>query len=190
MITGDVKNIKIAKKYSNAYYEMAKSNNKQEQIYNDLLFINETISANQQLNDFLTSPLIKNEDKKEVITKLFSIHTDKLTLEFLYLLTDNNRLNILKEILNQYAKIYNTENNIIKPIIISAVELNEIQKNKLNEKLEDKLSKKVIPAYQIDKEIIGGIIIEIEDKTIDCSIKTKFENMKKQLIKGNKYGSD
>ena len=38
--------------------------------------------------------------------------------------------------------------------------------------------------------IIGGLVIEIDDKTIDCSLKTKFENMKKQLTKGNRYGSN
>ena len=53
-----------------------------------------------------------------------------------------------------------------------------------------KLSKKVIPEYKIDENIIGGLLIELDDKTIDCSLKTKFDNMKKQLTKGNRYGSD
>ena len=57
------------------------------------------------------------------------------------------------------------------------------------EKISSKLSKNIIPEYKTDKEIIGGIIVEIGDKTIDCSLKTKFENMRKQLTKGNRYGS-
>ena len=50
--------------------------------------------------------------------------------------------------------------------------------------------KTILPEYQINPEIIGGLVIELEDKTIDCSLKTKFENMKKQLTKGNRYGSN
>ncbi|MCD7740132.1 MAG: F0F1 ATP synthase subunit delta, partial [Candidatus Gastranaerophilales bacterium] len=81
-------------------------------------------------------------------------------------------------------------NNIVKPVVISAIELEESQKNKIIEKLEYKLTKKVIPQYQVNPDIIGGLIFKIDDKTIDCSIKTKFDNMKQQLTKGNRYGND
>lgn len=190
MKTTDVKNIKISKKYSNALLETAQASNKTEKIYNDLVFIVETINTNKQFADFLLSPIISAEDKKDVIMKVFSVHIEKITLDFLYLLSEHNRLNILNEILNQFSGSYNELNNIVKPVIISAVELNDEQKNKIVEKLQSKLYKKISPEYLIDSEIIGGLIIEIGDKTIDCSLKTKFENMKKQLTKGNRYGSN
>ena len=50
--------------------------------------------------------------------------------------------------------------------------------------------KTVQPEYIKDEKIIGGLIIEIGDKTIDCSLRTKFETMKKQLTKGNSYGNN
>lgn len=185
MNIGDVKNIKISRKYSSALLESALESNKLDKIYNDFVFIMETINSNEQLKDFFYSPIINNTDKKDVINKLFSIHVDKITLDFLYVLVDSNRLNILDEILNQFSKTYNQENSIVKPTVISAVELDEIQKAKIVEKLEAKLSKKVLPEFTVNNDIIGGLIIEIEDKTIDCSLKTKFKNMKKQLTKGN-----
>ena len=58
------------------------------------------------------------------------------------------------------------------------------------EKLQNKMLKTIIPEYQVNPDIIGGLIIEIEDKTVDCSLKTKFENMQKQLTKGTRYGND
>ena len=190
MKTIDVKNIKPAKKYSKAILQSAIENNNLDKVYNDLIFITETLNTNKELYDFLNTPLVKIDDKKDVIQKLFSTHIEKITLDFLYVLADNNRLNAINEILNRFSDGYNKVNNIVKPTIISAVELDEIQKNRLTEKLEQKLSKKVIPEYITDESVIGGFVIEMEDKTIDCSLKAKFENMKKQLIKGNRYGSD
>lgn len=190
MITGDVKNIKIARKYSNALLESALESNRLDKVYNNLVFVIETINSNKQLNDFLVSPIIKADDKKDVINKIFSIHVENIVLDFLLVLADSNRLNVLEEILNQFSASYNKENNIVKPNVISAVELDDIQKQKITEKLETKLAKKIEPKYFVDNDIIGGLIIEIEDKTIDCSLKTKFNNMKKQLTKGNEYGSD
>lgn len=190
MNTGDIKNIKIARKYSNALLEAALENGILDKVYNDMVFVVETINSNEQLKDFFNSPVIKLEDKKDVINKLFSVHIEKTTLDFLLVLADSGRLDVIKEVLNQFSKSYNIENNILKPNVISAVELDEFQKQRIIEKLEVKLQRRIIPQYVVDNEIIGGLIIEIDDKTIDCSLKTKFNNMKKQLTKGNRYGSD
>jgi F-type H+-transporting ATPase subunit delta len=103
---------------------------------------------------------------------------------------ENNRLNILKEVINQYISSLNEHKNIATPVIISAVELNEEQKTKIINKLQSKLSKQINPEYKVSKSIIGGLIIELNDTTIDCSLKTKFDNMQKQLTKGNNYGNN
>ena len=190
MNTADVKNIKLAKKYSNALLESAIEHNVLDKVYNDIIFVDETIKTNKELKEFLNSPLIKIEDKKDVISRLFSIHVEKITLDFIYLLLDNTRIAVLDEILNQFSSSYNRKNNVVTPNIISAVELDDNQKRKIIKNLENKLLKKIKPQYIINKEIIGGLILEIEDKTIDCSLKTKFENMKKQLTKGSRYGSN
>ena len=190
MKIGDIKNIKIARKYANALLESAIEADKADKVYNDLLFIAETINANPELANALLNPVVKIEDKKAIADKIFSIHTDKITIDFIFILIDSNRLNVLDEIINQYSVIYNEANNIVKPLIISAIELDETQKQKIVEKLQNKLMKTVQPEYIKDEKIIGGLIIEIGDKTIDCSLKTKFETMKKQLTKGNSYGNN
>ncbi len=190
MKTGDIKNTKIAKKYSNALLETAKEENKYDTIYNDILFAAETVNTNKDLSDFLLNPIIKAEDKKDVIKKIFSFHTDKTTLNFLCLLVEKGRINALNEIVNQYTQSYNKINNTIKPLITSAVELSSSQKERLTEKLTNKLMKKVLPEYIINPDIIGGLIVEIGDKTIDFSIKNRFDDMKKQLTKGNRYGNN
>ena len=190
MKIGDVKNIKIAKKYSTALINTAVEENKTDKIYQDLFFVDETIKTNSQLSEFLYNPVIKLEDKCDAVRKLFSPHIDKISIDFILMLLENRRLNVLEEIVNQYAIAYNKHMNILKPQIITAIELNEEQKNKIINKLEAKLNKKIVPEYQVIPDIIGGLIVEIEDKTIDCSIKTKFEVMKKQLTKGNSYGNN
>ncbi len=185
-----IKNAKIAKKYSNALLQTAKSGNKCENVYNDLLFISETINTNKNLSEFIFNPIVKPEDKKDVVNKVFSFHIDKITLNFLYMLIDKARLNAINEIVYQYIQSYDKINNIVKPLIISAVELDSRQKERLTEKLTGRLMKKVQPEYIINPDIIGGLIIEIGDKTINCSIKNKFDSMKKQLTKGNRYGNN
>ena len=186
----NVKYIKLAKKYANALIDLSLEANKADKVYEDLVFANETIKANNELSSFLYNPVVISNDKKEVITKIFSVHVDKITLDFLLLMVEQGRLNIINDVVSQYIYAYNRKRNIIKPQIISAVELDENQKNRIISKLQTKFSKNIIPEYQINPDIIGGLVVEIEDKTIDCSIKAKFDNIKKQLTKGNSYGNN
>ena len=190
MKIGDVKNIKIARKYAHALFEAGIEANVIDKVYNDILFVVETLKSNEQLADFMYSPLIKISDKKDVVSKLFSVHIQSVTLDFMNVLVDAGRFDVIEEISNQFSNVYNEEKNIVKPLITSAVELNEQQRANLLAKLEMKLNKKIEPEYCVNADIIGGLIVEIGDKTIDCSLKTKFDNMQKQLTKGNKYGND
>ena len=70
MNIGDVKNIKIARKYSNALLELAVENNNLDKVFNDFIFIMETLNSNSQLKDFLYSPIINIQDKKDVVEKV------------------------------------------------------------------------------------------------------------------------
>ena len=103
----------------------------------------------------------------------------------LFILIDNARVETFNEIVNQYSDMFNVKENIVKPNIISAVELTEEQKQKVIAKLQTKLNKQIIPNYIIDENIIAGMIIEIDDKVIDFSLKEQFEQVQKQLVKGN-----
>ena len=89
----------------------------------NLDLILETLKINSELSNFLYSPIVKVEDKKEVIKKIFSSHIEEITLDFLYLLVDNNRLNVIEEIVECYNSENNRIENIVKPVIISAVDL-------------------------------------------------------------------
>jgi F-type H+-transporting ATPase subunit delta len=76
----------------------------------------------------------------------------------------------------------NKKRNISIAEVITAVEIDENTVQKLKYKLEEVFNCTVEITHSVDSEIIAGMIVKIGDKTIDGSIKTKFENMKKQLI--------
>ncbi len=60
--------------------------------------------------------------------------------------------------------------------------MNESAKQKLKEKLEQKLNKTLIIEFDTNKSLIAGFVVKIDDEVIDASYATKFENMRKQLI--------
>lgn len=180
----DIKQIKAARNYSNALYETSKEQEKSEKVLSELEYIVDLINKNEQLKEFLNNPVITKEDKKNVLIQVFEGVISPVTMDFLMLLNDSSRLNILETVLSVFSKRIDGELNIERPLVTSAVELSEEYKNIITQKLEMKLRAKVLPKFEVEPEIIGGLIIEARDKTLDFSLNTKFKNMTKQLIKG------
>ena len=67
--------------------------------------------------------------------------------------------------------------------VTSAVELNETEKASLKEKLEKKSGHKIIIEYSVDKSIIGGLIVEMDGKIMDSSLRKHLKDVKDVISK-------
>jgi len=172
----------IADRYALAFMDLAQRQDMFDKFDADLALVKETVDANKDLKDFLEHPLIQASDKKDVIDKIFREHVSVYTLNLIKLLIDKNRLHILALLADHYKALLNKKRNISTAQIITAIEIDEETKNRVKEKLQKVFSMTIEVETQIDKEIIAGMIVKVGDKIIDGSIKTKFENMKKQVI--------
>ncbi len=173
----DIKNIKVAKRYSHA---LAQSADKDiDEILENLKSINEVIFENQDLRTFFLHPVISLKDKKETLKSALQDKVNILTLNFIKTLLDENRFGIFKTIYELFKKEADKIKNKQEVEIISAVDINEKSKKMLEEKLKTKLNKDVVLNYSKNQDILGGFIIKIEDKVIDLSLKTKFETLTK-----------
>jgi len=173
----DTKNLKIAKRYALALIEATKD--KVDLVCNNLATIENAISENEDFKNFLLHPIISLKDKKDVVEEIFNSKVDKEVLNFLLILLEENRFNIFQTIFEVYKKEADVIKNIQRIEIVSAVEIEEKLKNKLEETINKKLNKKVILNYEEQKEIIGGLIVKFEDTVVDLSLKTKFDKLRK-----------
>lgn len=177
------KNILIAQRYSDALVAMASEGKLTfGKIGADLNLISETLSQSSDLADFLVNPLVSVENKKEILSKVFSEEIDALTLTFLKILVDKGRFGIFPEVLEAYNKALDDIENIQRVSVTSAVEMSDESKSKLKEKLESKLNKSVTFSWDVNPEIIAGLIVSMGDNVIDMSLRHKLENLSKSII--------
>ena len=95
---------------------------------------------------------------------------------------DKNRFYELNQIVEAYSCEVDEIHNVKRVEVISAVEISDDRKQRLVEKLQNKLQKTVIPNWNVDKDIIGGLIIRIGDDVVDNSLRNKLENLSKNII--------
>lgn len=171
------KQLKLAKRYSSA---LLKLENVQE-IFSELNSIAQILSSSPDLVQFLENKIITKEDKKSVLNQVMLNFSSDVT-SFLNILIDVDKFNYFNSILIQLEKMIDEKNGIKNVQIISAISLEDDYREKIIQKLEEKLSKKVKAEYSVDEKILAGLIIKIEDSVIDASHRAKLDNLKKHLI--------
>jgi F-type H+-transporting ATPase subunit delta len=180
-------NLRIAKRYAKALFEIAEETKKLEKITDDVVFIDSLIRNSRELQLFLKNPIIKEDKKREVLKEIFSdSRVDPVTLKFIMLLVEKKREDILHDIVKVYQQIYDEKMGIVSAEVVTAVEVGERLKKKIEQKiLELTGAKKVKASYRVDPSIIGGIVIRVGDTVYDASIRRRIQLLREQLIYGS-----
>ena len=173
----DIKNMKVAKRYATALAES--SIDQIDRTVEDMKAVNELIFQNEELKTFFLHPVVSLKDKKDTIESAFKDKISDTTYNFIGTLLDENRFNIFRTILEVFIRESEKIKNMQRVEIVSAVEVEEEEKQRLVTELSTKLNKNVLLNYNLDKEILGGLVVKIEDRVVDLSLKAKFEEMKK-----------
>ncbi len=174
----------LAKRYAKAIFTIGQEQENYEE-YNEVLQGVATLfTETPEVADALTNPLYPMDVKEKVMTGLVaSIGVDAVMGNFLNLLVQKKRAEILPEIANAYKTMVDEEKNISHGSVISAVELDDELRQNVQATLEKLTGKKVELTANVDPSIIGGIIAKVGDLVLDGSIKTQLAGLK-DSIKG------
>lgn len=170
----------VSKVYSEAFFTLSLEKDKLDIHKKDLLEIEKVLNEYEEINQLLLNPNVTKDDKKQLISKVFS-DIDVDTLNLLKVLIDKSRFLVFKELVKEYRKNYNINKNIAEGIVYSANKLDQSDLNNLILILEKKFEKKVELENKIDETLIGGISVFIDGKRIDNSIKSRLEVLRSSL---------
>jgi F-type H+-transporting ATPase subunit delta len=176
---------RIANRYSKALFQLAKEQEKQDLILEDLLQLEKMIDESFELKAMLRSPLIQGEVKAKMLLSVFEDVLDDLTCRFLNLLCLKRRSEYLTDVIRQYEEYILIFKGVIKSKIISAVALDREQMEKIKGRISDLTGKEILLEPEINRDLIGGFVIKLEDTVIDLSVHGQLEILRKQLIYGS-----
>lgn len=173
---------KAARRYSTALLQLAREKDAVQEVLEDVKFIRNTIEDSRELVLFLKSPIIKKDDKEQVLKKLFKDQIQELTFLFMDLMIRKDRENLLGEIAEAYIERYNEFAGIQPVQVYAAYELSDEQKTELEKMLEKKTGKNIEMTISIDESLKGGIAVRIEDTVIDGTVRHKLEQLQDRLL--------
>lgn len=170
--------------YAQALFEVASKKGGADDIEKDLNCIKELLKTNTKFRDILYHPSITKAEKKNIINKTIVPQcTNKWVKNVLYILIDRRRERILDYLPDVFKGVAGRIRGVVPVKVQTAIPLAEDRLVKLQKSLEKLTKKKVEIATEVNKDIIGGMIIRIENNIIDGSIVNHLRNLKKSLLK-------
>jgi F-type H+-transporting ATPase subunit delta len=175
-----MKSTKSAIRYAKALLELSIENDNLEDVSTDMKRVVESSDETPDFKVFLNSPVIKT-DKKLAIMKVLFVGFEQLTFSFIELITKNKREYLLVEIAESFLFLLKKHQNIVPVSIKSARKLEDSTLDQILNKLKSKVDGDIEVTEEIDKSLIGGFIVRMDDKQIDASVLNQLKRMKQEL---------
>lgn len=180
-----MKGTRAAQRYAKAILELAKDQNASEAVYRDMETISKTITASNELQDVLASPVVKASLVKNALREIFK-DAHGVTLGSFDILLENKRIAILKHVAQKYMSQYNELNNIQVATVTTAIPLDASLEEKIQAKIKEITGNSATIKNVVDPSIIGGFILRIGDLQYNASVARNFSNLKREF-KNNTY---
>lgn len=171
----------VAERYANALSELAGDD--KVKLFEDLNDVYLSVANSKDLSDILAFPVVSIDEKKNLLMKVFGKNSSKIILNFIRLLIDKNRFNMLEAIVKEYKKIVNKIDNTLPICVTSAINLSKSDKAMIKIKLEKLLNKQTELEWTVNPDIIAGLVFEFDDNIIDNSLRHKLQDLSRNMVK-------
>jgi F-type H+-transporting ATPase subunit delta len=130
----------------------------------------------------LENPTVGTDQRKNLLNKIGdALSFDTSIRNFLGLLIERNRLDLLDEIISRYEGIFDEKSGVVRARVTSALELDSEQQRQVAAKLEQITGKKVKMEVAVDASLIGGLVAQVGSTIYDGSIRQQLQAFKNSL---------
>jgi len=172
----------IAMRYAAALADVAIAQKNAEQVQGDLNSFAEALSASSDLRTVLLSPAIGVEAKQKAIARLSdAMKMTPAVRNFVYLLIDHRRTEMLVEIQQAFETELNARMGIAEARVTSAQKLSERERQELTAALERRTGKKIQAHFDEDESLLGGAVARVGSTVYDGSVRERLTRLRAQL---------
>lgn len=173
----------IGRRYAKALLDVAREQNKADDLFNQLISIQELFQSSEALNILLTDPAFSASERKKVL----DIFAQKLSLDtilqnFLKLLIDRERMSFFDAIVLSYQEQSDDLLQRVRVQIKSVGDLSHEEESRLKKIVEKMTGKQALLEMQTDPTLLGGVVIKIRDMVFDGSLKNALNQIKENML--------
>jgi len=172
---------RLAVRYAKSIFGLAVEQKQLEEIYKDMLLLNEICAKSRDFVKFLQSPIVHADQKLKIFDKVAGARVTELTKAFFRLVVEKGRESYLPEITASFISQYKTYKGIRVVKLTTAVPVSEEVKNALVRKIKEVSGAEHVEMnMMVNKDIIGGFVFEAEGRLVDASVAYDLNSIRQQ----------
>ena len=167
--------------YGEALYQLCLEEGLTHQVLSQLRCLQQGFASEPDFIRLLASPSITKEERCSILDQSFrgKIHT--YVLNFLKLLTEKGYIRHFDDCCKAFVTIYNIDNGVLPVTAVTALELTQLQTQRLTEKLATVTGKKIELTNRVDPAVIGGMRLDYDGKRLDDTIAHRLDAIRSLL---------
>ena len=163
-------------------FAVALEEDRMDEFFEAAVDLAEVLRTNEDFGKLMSHPKIMKEDKVKVVEETFGGRIPKEMLGLMTLMVTKNREEDILAVFDYFVELVKEEKKIGRADVKTAIPLSDAQKAQVEEKLLATTKYETFEMnYEVDKSLIGGMIVRIGDRVLDSSIQTKLNNLSRNL---------
>ncbi|RMZ55311.1 hypothetical protein APUTEX25_003449 [Auxenochlorella protothecoides] len=174
----------IPGRYASALYMAAVKADKLDAVTNELSQMAGLLKQSDDFREFVSDPTVGQKVKVEGMSSVMDgLGASSTTKNFFALLADNSRLNQVPKILDAFQQLVAEQRGEVQAVVTAAQELTAADVSEITESLKDLLKpgQSLTVSQKVDPAILGGLMVDFEDKHIDLSIRSRIQSIQKAI---------
>ena len=172
-----------SKSYAGALFSLAAESGNQQEVSRALEVVTQALRESPEYIEFLAAPSIPMDERSAAIDAAFHGRVPEVVVSFLQVLCRRGHARSFFACAEEYRRLLDHAKRVAQARIVSAVELSAAQKQALVEKLERRSGKRVEAEYIVDGTLLGGLVVEMEGRVLDGSLKKDLQHVKEVIEK-------
>jgi F-type H+-transporting ATPase subunit delta len=168
--------------YAEALLELANERDVTGDLFDEFLSLVEYIQSDDEFRGFMTSFAVDDDDRREVLRRVFSGRISEMLLNLMLVLNDHDRAGIVPLVFERFKKLYDAQLDRQDIHVTSAVALSDDQRAVIRTGISEFTGKEVILVEEVDPSILGGLIVQVGDRQFDGSLRNKLARMREFVI--------
>lgn len=171
----------IARPYALAAFELAQQAGDLKK-WSEMLQFAASVADDKQMSSLFDSPKLTQEKLVELFFSVCEGQLNTAGQNFIRVLADNKRLNVLPEIAAMYEKHRAEAEKSVEAEVVSAFPLSDALQQQITDALKNRLGRDVSLVTRIDESLIGGAIIRADDLVFDASVSGQLDKLTHALV--------
>lgn len=175
---------RLSRRYAKAIFALAKEEQVEDNFALELDRFVEAYNTSP-LNTVLTNPAFGIQIRRKIAVEVAeALNLGPLGIRFLSFLTERDRLAYLPTIALHYHRLLDEARGRVVARVVTPAPLGAAMMQNVTRVLKEICGKEVILKEESQPDLIGGLLIELEGKVYDGSIRTQLERMKETIERG------